>query len=397
MSEINWPIPSFTGEIYTSPGGGKWEWNGYAWDFIGPGYSLGPTGPTGATGPQGIQGVTGATGIQGPTGPTGEQGIQGIAGSTGPTGEQGPAGSTGSTGSDTNFANTNLTFNGSRDHNITSTQYLGITTDNGGYEEAYLFMAGASASGPSRINPGVSIGYDENRAFFNDSGTNIIGTDIGIQGSNGVIIKADNILNIGSGINSDIVIGNNSTSSISTNEGRSTRPAIISSQNSSVNIGIKNSVILGGSGLTANADNTAFSENLFVNSRTDIGGLLIRCQSFTASGTVNTSSSFVRATPSGSNINLNIPSPAGSTPAPLDGQILTIFKEGNAAGDLFIRTNQLGGIIEPLSTNLRDRIRIAGGTASPNVSVTLQYIHALGKWITVSSTSLASLQYESTL
>ncbi len=44
---INWPIPSSIGEIYTAPNGKKWEWNGYAWDFIGPGYAVGPTGATG--------------------------------------------------------------------------------------------------------------------------------------------------------------------------------------------------------------------------------------------------------------------------------------------------------------------------------------------------------------
>jgi hypothetical protein len=62
MSEINWPIPSFIGEIYTSPLGKSWRWNGYAWDFVGPDYAIGPTGPSGATGPSGSNGVDGADG-----------------------------------------------------------------------------------------------------------------------------------------------------------------------------------------------------------------------------------------------------------------------------------------------------------------------------------------------
>jgi hypothetical protein len=33
--EINWPVPSFVGEQYTSPGGDIWEWNGYAWETLG--------------------------------------------------------------------------------------------------------------------------------------------------------------------------------------------------------------------------------------------------------------------------------------------------------------------------------------------------------------------------
>lgn len=35
--EINWPIPGSIGEQYTSPNGDIWEWNGYAWEFIGSG------------------------------------------------------------------------------------------------------------------------------------------------------------------------------------------------------------------------------------------------------------------------------------------------------------------------------------------------------------------------
>lgn len=127
------------------------------------------------------------------------------------------------------------------------------------------------------------------------------------------------------------------------------------------------------------------------------GAIMVRNVGVTASGNITNQESFVRATPSGSNINLLIPSPAGSTPTPIDGQILTIFKEGDAAGNLSISTNIVGGIIEPLSTISRDRIRIAGGTASPNVSVTLQYIDDLGKWITVSSNSIESLIYETTI
>jgi hypothetical protein len=72
---INWPIPSFIGELYTF-GGRTWEWNGKAW--VGLNIPIvGPIGATGATGPQGIQGVTGSTGS------TGSQGSQGATGTGG--------------------------------------------------------------------------------------------------------------------------------------------------------------------------------------------------------------------------------------------------------------------------------------------------------------------------
>jgi len=32
---INWPVPSYVGEIYTSPLGASWVWNGYGWDTLG--------------------------------------------------------------------------------------------------------------------------------------------------------------------------------------------------------------------------------------------------------------------------------------------------------------------------------------------------------------------------
>ena len=65
---INWPGPTTVGEIYTSPNGDKWEWNGYGWDTFG---SIGITGPTGDTGATGDAGATGATGETGSTGGTG--------------------------------------------------------------------------------------------------------------------------------------------------------------------------------------------------------------------------------------------------------------------------------------------------------------------------------------
>lgn len=70
---IDWPIPLFIGELYTSPNGDLWEWNGKAWvgvdvPIVGP---IGPQGPIGATGATGLPGATGINGATGPIGPTG--------------------------------------------------------------------------------------------------------------------------------------------------------------------------------------------------------------------------------------------------------------------------------------------------------------------------------------
>ncbi len=65
MSQIDWPANPVLNQIYISPNLDRWRWNGYAWDFVSPGYSIGPTGPTGGTGATGDTGATGATGADG--------------------------------------------------------------------------------------------------------------------------------------------------------------------------------------------------------------------------------------------------------------------------------------------------------------------------------------------
>jgi hypothetical protein len=78
---LNWPIPSFVGEQYTFAGS-TWEWNGSAWQSLGPGQA-GPTGPTGATGATGANGSSGTSGSSGVTGATGATGATGSTGATG--------------------------------------------------------------------------------------------------------------------------------------------------------------------------------------------------------------------------------------------------------------------------------------------------------------------------
>ena len=78
---LNWPIPTFVGEQYTFAGA-TWEWNGDAWQSLGPGQA-GPTGSTGATGATGATGPTGGTGSTGATGATGPTGGTGSTGATG--------------------------------------------------------------------------------------------------------------------------------------------------------------------------------------------------------------------------------------------------------------------------------------------------------------------------
>lgn len=80
---IDFPIPSYIGELFTA-GGKTWMWNGYGWEAVTPT----AVGATGATGVQGATGI-GATGVIGPDGATGPIGATGVIGGTGATGADG--------------------------------------------------------------------------------------------------------------------------------------------------------------------------------------------------------------------------------------------------------------------------------------------------------------------
>jgi len=147
---LNFPIPSFIGEIYTGPNGNNWEWTGKIWKIVLPALD-GPTGPTGFTGPLGT-GPTGFTGNTGPTGPFGgPTGPTGNTGPTGPTGNTGPTGPTGNTGPTgpgfqtiTGFtASTNvLTANGS--NSAIGNQYLTYSD-----LDRKLYVGATGVSGPT--------------------------------------------------------------------------------------------------------------------------------------------------------------------------------------------------------------------------------------------------------
>lgn len=150
------------------------------------------------------------------------------------------------------------------------------------------------------------------------------------------------------------------------------------------------------------AGNTEFfgtvqiDDDLQTTGRSFLNGVATTPTAFTASGTITNNMSFVRVLTSGSNITLQIPSPAGTTPIPVNGHMITFFKQGSAAGDVFIRTDFVDGMIIPGTNVTADSIKIPA--ALSNVTVTIQYIDALGKWITVSAApSVGDIVYEAVL
>jgi hypothetical protein len=64
---LDFPSSPSLNQVYRSPTGESWRWNGFAWNSLGTGAG----GPQGPNGTNGTIGVNGATGSQGPIGATG--------------------------------------------------------------------------------------------------------------------------------------------------------------------------------------------------------------------------------------------------------------------------------------------------------------------------------------
>jgi hypothetical protein len=170
--------------------------------------------------------------------------------------------------------------------------YLG--NDNGSYSDTFIQGENGyleiSAYDPSaRISiftDGGNAGFvltNDTSLFSNDISlytdtTSIISTPSGGAGNNTLGINNDNIflrgnsklnitvgnhnsVGIGSAV-SDLLIAVVTGTSYTTDSLRETNPSILSSQNSTIQTGIKNSVALGGYNLNVNTDNTAYVDNL---------------------------------------------------------------------------------------------------------------------------------------
>lgn len=173
--------------------------------------------------------------------------------------------------------------------------YLG--NDNGNYSDTFIYGENGyleiSSYDPSaRINiftDGGNAGfvltndttfYTNDISIYTDT-TSILSTPVAGDGNNILEINNDNILlqgntklnvsvgnhspvGIGSAV-SDLLIAVVTGTSYTTDSLRETNPSILSSQYSTIQTGIKNSVALGGYNLNINSDNTAFVDNLNIN------------------------------------------------------------------------------------------------------------------------------------
>lgn len=135
------------------------------------------------------------------------------------------------------------------DFGTTGSPYFQITPDAGGYATSayYQDVDGISLSWN---------GTNDGSIFIDDSRTTMVKTSLGKKWGLSVAKNA-----FYDGIKGGIYIADNSTASF-TEPGFDQAAAVsINSKSSTVNSGVKNSVILGGTSLTASADNTAYMQN----------------------------------------------------------------------------------------------------------------------------------------
>jgi cytoskeletal protein CcmA (bactofilin family) len=157
-----------------------------------------------------------------------------------------------------------------------------------------------------------------------------------------------------------------------------------------------NEQVIFGDGNTEFLGTVQVDNDLIISGRSFLNGMVVTPTTFTASGTITNNMSFVRVLTSGVDITLTIPSPAGSTPIPLNGHKITIFKQGSAGGDVYLRTNFSEGMVRAGSNVTADSIKIP--QAETNITVTIQYIEAIQRWITVSvAPDISDIVYETVL
>jgi hypothetical protein len=175
--------------------------------------------------------------------------------------------------------------------------YLG--NDNGGYSDTFIqgengyleISAYDPAARIAMFTDGGNAGFvlTNDTSFFSTDinlytdTTSIVSTPnnyIGLGSGNSLEITNDNVWvkgnetfnittnphsGVGLGTSSDLLIATVTGTSYTTNTLRETNPSILSSQYSTIQMGIKNSVILGGYNLNATQDNTAYVDNLNIN------------------------------------------------------------------------------------------------------------------------------------
>jgi hypothetical protein len=130
--------------------------------------------------------------------------------------------------------------------NLNDSGNLSITNDSGGATNEYVYIESGL----------VDIG-----ALSTGGRVNISGDDKVVinKGQRNIVISSS------ASENAHILLTDNTSIDVSTTNFGDYTPVIVSSRNSTVNSGVTNSVILGGSGITGNTNDTVYVDNLNIN------------------------------------------------------------------------------------------------------------------------------------
>jgi hypothetical protein len=290
---------------------------------------------------------------------------------------------------DTNFANTDLTFNGDRNHN-TNGNHLAITTDNGLYNEGWIYLDNTLDG-----NNGSWIGYSSNHVRSYNQGNEISSSD-------GVFANVVEFFSGGTTFNTNTIPG--VYFNVQTNSDQYS--LYVDGTSGNVGIGIDTpteKLDVSGKTKTINFQMTSGATNGYVLTSDANGNAtwaetnMVNTNYNPTGNTITTSDNYVRYDLTGDTV-VNLPSTAGSTPTPKEGQVLNIIKIGPNKLTLETSvTNSIQGAPDGQSPTPFTSGNALDLLSTNTVSVTLIYDGGLDSWVIMSCSDYNQIEYKATL
>jgi len=290
---------------------------------------------------------------------------------------------------DTNFANTDLTFNGDRNHN-TNGNHLAITTDNGLYNEGWIYLDNTLDG-----NNGSWIGYSSNHVRSYNQGNEISSSD-------GVFANVVEFFSGGTTFNTNTIPG--VYFNVQTNSDQYS--LYVDGTSGNVGIGIDTpteKLDVSGKTKTINFQMTSGATNGYVLTSDANGNAtwaetnMVNTNYNPTGNTITTSDNYVRYDLTGDTV-VNLPSTAGSTPTPKEGQVLNIIKIGPNKLTLETSvTNSIQGAPDGQSPTPFTSGNALDLLSTNTFSVTLIYDGGLDSWVIMSCSDYNQIEYQATL
>lgn len=159
------------------------------------------------------------------------------------------------------------------------------------------------------------------------------------------------------------------------------RAVFIGTRDSRFNNGVVNSVVIGGTGLSATTDNTVYTQNFEIAGSLATPSSQVSSSEATATINLGVDDYYARTLTTATTYTYRLPTHTSGANDSRDGQIL-IIAIGDSTGKANILNSAAGSIERPGSATDADEIELTG----PNSNVTLYYDGAVSKWVVTSET-----------